>query len=112
MNLTSLTNKEIFRLCHSTAKKVTAKLGGHYSANFKFALIACYADIKAAKAAEAQKVAMNSLESKANFLASDMLANRKRYSQWEQEFVWNVANSSKFSAKQATIINRLYAQHA
>lgn len=109
MNLTTLTNKEIFKLCHSTAKKVTAKLGGHYSANFTLALRAIYTDIRAAKA---KPVVSISATSRVDFLASDALINRSRYTPWEREFLGSVAGHRYFSAKQQAVVDRLYAQHA
>lgn len=107
MNLAALTNKEIFTLCHSTARKVTAKLGGNYHANFTFALREIYSDIKAARAAAKPA----SIKVKSDFLASDMLINRRIYSSWEQGFILSVAGHKNFSQKQASVIERLYAAH-
>lgn len=107
--LTNLTKREIFSLCHSTAKKVTAKLGGQYSANFTCALRAIYADIRAAKAQPV--VSVKPASNRVDFLASDALVNRSRYTPWEREFLISVAGRA-LSPKQQTVIDRLYAQHA
>lgn len=107
-SLTTLTNSEIFGFAHSTAKKVTAKLGGHYSANFAIALKCLYADIKVAKA---QAAAIKS--SAVQGLASDVLLHPKRYTQWERNFALSAAEQALYrplSAKQQTVVDKLVAK--
>jgi hypothetical protein len=106
-NLTTLSNSEIFRFAHSSAKKMTAKLGGHYSANFTCALRAIYGDIKTAKS-----IAAASKANPTKALKNDVIARPDRYTRWEIEFVMSVANQAErraLSAKQQAIVNRLVA---
>lgn len=116
-NLTTLTNREIFGFAHGSAKKMTAKLGGHYSANFTCALRALYADIREAKAkaalvAKRQEHAIN--HNNVNGLAHDALMHPRNYTAWEREFIFSVAEQAQrrsLSVKQIAIVNRLVAQH-